>query len=99
MTVIEIMVIMYDADGKEHTYWGGETGTAEFYIVTNTLEAYLGDKIKIYNHDNNDTFVIENDDEGCDNSYDYIEIIESIYDNAYSYKCNKHLCFEILNVE
>ena len=99
MTVIEIMVIMHDADGIEHTYWGGETGTAEFYTVTNTLEAYLGDKIKIYCHGNNDTFVIENDDEGCDNSYDYIEIIESIYDNAYSYKNNKHLCFEILNIE
>ena len=37
--------------------------------------------------------------EGCANLYDYIEIIESIYENAYSYECNNHLYFEILNVE
>ena len=98
MTVIEVMVIMTDADGKEHTYWGGDTGTPEFYTVKHTLEAYLGD-IWIDHHPTNDTFVIENNDEGCDNSYDYIEIIESIYENAYSYECTKYLCFEILDVE
>jgi hypothetical protein len=99
MTIIEIMVIMIDADGKEHTYWGGETGTPEFYTVKDTLKAYLGDSIWIDHHLINDTFVIENNDEGCDNTYDYIEIIESIYENAYSYECKKHLCFEILDVE
>jgi hypothetical protein len=99
MTVIEVMVIMTDARGKEHTYWGGETGTPEFYTVKHTLEAYLGETVYISYHDENDTFVIENNDEGCDNSYDYIKIIESIYENAYSYECSKHLCFEILYVE
>jgi len=58
MTVIEVMVIMTDADGRKHSYWGGETGTAEFYTVTNTLEAYLGEKIGIYHHLGHDTFVI-----------------------------------------
>ena len=99
MTTIELMVIMTDANGKEHTYWGGETGTPEFYTVYDTLQAYLGENVLIYHHHTNDTFVIENDDEGCDNSYDYIEIIESIYENAHSFECRKHLSFEILNVE
>jgi hypothetical protein len=99
MTLIEVMVIMTDDKGKEHTYWGGETGTPEFYTVTDTLEAYLGNNLFIYHHHTNDTFIIENNDEGCDISYDYIEIIESIHTNAYSYEYKKHLCFEILNVE
>jgi len=98
MTVIEVMVIMTDADGRKHSYWGGETGTAEFYTVTNTLEAYLGEKIGIYHHLGHDTFVIENDDEGCENSYDYIEIIESIYENAFSYNGEKYLEFVVLQV-
>jgi hypothetical protein len=36
MTIIEVMVIMTDADGKEHTYWGGETSIYKnkvFYIL------------------------------------------------------------------
>jgi len=93
MTSIEVMVIMTDADGKEHTYWGGETGTPEFYTVTHTLKAYLNDNVLIYNHPTNDTFIIE----GCDISYD-IKTIESIYENAYSYNCNKHLRFKILGL-
>jgi hypothetical protein len=99
MTVIEVMVIMNDADGKEHTYYGGETGTPEFYTVKHTLEAYLGDNLLIYNHPINDTFIIEDEDEGCDNSYDYVKIIESIYDNTQSYECRDYLSFDILNME
>ena len=96
--MFEVMVIMNDADGIDYTYWGDETGTAEFYIVTRTLRAYLGDNFKVYTHPTNDTFIIENDDEGCDYSYDIIEMIESIYDNAYSFG-NKHLSFIVDNVE
>ena len=99
MTIIEVMVIMYDINGKEHTYWGGETGTPEFYTVRDTLQAYLGEQVWLYHHPNNDTFVIKDDDEGCDNSYDYIEIIETIYENAYSYEGRRYLSFEILDVE
>ena len=99
MTIIEVMVIMTDDEGKKYTYWGGETGTNEFYMVKYTLEAYLGDKLLIYHHPNNDTFIIEDEDEGCDNSYDYVKIIESIYDNTQSYECHDYLSFDILNME
>ena len=96
MTVIEVMVIRTDADGTEHTYWGGETGTPEYYTVKYTLEAYLGKNVLIYNHDYNDTFVIEDTDEGCDNEYDYIKIIERIYENAYVFKQRAHISFELI---
>ena len=70
----------------ETIYWSDEVGTAEFYIVERTLKAYLGDNISVYNHPTNATFIVEkdDDDEGCDFSDDIIEMIESIYDNAYS---------------
>jgi|688.fasta_scaffold710745_2 hypothetical protein len=99
--MIEVMAIRTEADGKQHIYWGGETGTTEFYTVTFTLRAYLGENVLIYHHHENDTFVIEDKDadEGYDNSYDYIEIIESIYDNAEVYKQRAHISFEIINVE
>ena len=99
MTLIEVMVIRTDADGTAHTYWGGETGTPEFYTVKHTLEAYLNKNVLIYHDDTNDTFVIEDTDEGCDNEYDYIKIIESIYDNNYVFKRRGHISFEIINVE
>ena len=99
MTIIEVMVIMTDDVGKEYTYWGGETGSCEFYTVTFTLEAYLGKDLLIYNHPTNATFIIEDTDEGCDNSYDYVEIIESIYDNTETYEYREYLSFEIYNIE
>ena len=99
MTIIEVMVIMTDAEGKEFTYWGGETGSCEFYTVKFTLEAYLGKNLLIYSYPNNDTFIIEDTDEGCDNSYDYVKIIESIYDNTHSFECRDYLSFEIRNME
>ena len=58
---------MIDAGGIEHTYWGGETGTAEFYTVTKKLKAYLvGDDILVYHPTPMIHLLIENDDEGCD---------------------------------
>ncbi len=77
--MFEVIVIMNDADGIDYTYWGDETGTLEFYMVWNTLKAYLGDNFKVYTHPTNDTFIVENDDddEGCDYSYDIIKFIES----------------------
>lgn len=94
--MIEVMAIRTEADGTEHTYWGGETGTSEFYTVKYTLQAYLGENVLIYHHHENDTFVIEDTDEGCDNEYDYIKIIESIYDNAEVYEQIAHISFEII---
>ena len=38
-------------------------------------------------------------DEGSDDSYDYIKIIENIYENAYSFEGKYHLSFEILNID
>ena len=49
-----------------------------------------------------DTFVIEEkffEDEGCDISNDYVEIIESIYDNTETYEYREYLRFEIYNIE
>jgi hypothetical protein len=97
MTLIEVMVIRTDADGTAHTYWGGETGTPEFYTVKHTLEAYLNKNVLIYHHDMNDTFVIEETDRGCIN--ESIKIIEGIYDNNYVFKKRGHISFKIINVE
>ncbi len=99
MTIIEVMAIRTETDGREYTYWGGETGTPEFYTVKYTLQAYLGKNVLLYNHDDNDTFVIEDTDDGCDNSYDYIKTIESIYDNTEVYEQRAHISFEIINIE
>ena len=98
MTTIEVMAIRTEADGRERTYWGGETGTPEFYTVKDTLQAYLGENVFIGYDEVNDTFIIEDTDEGYDNSDDYIEIIESIYDNAYVYEQRAHISFVIINV-
>jgi hypothetical protein len=98
MTVIEVMAIRTETDGTQYTYWGGETGTCEFYTVKYTLQAYLGENVLIYHHRENDTFVIEDTDEGCNNEYDYIKIIEDIYDNAEVYENEAHISFEIINI-
>ena len=50
----------------------------------------------------NDTIIIEEklfEDEGCDISNDYVEIIESIYDNTETYDYREYLSFEIYNIE
>ena len=100
MTRVEVMV-KGTVNGIDHIYWGDEGGTLEFYMVRNTLKVYLGDKFKVYNHPTNDTFILENDDddEGCDYSYDIIEMIEPIYDNLYSFEGNCYLSFIVNNVE
>ena len=99
MTIIEVMVIMVDENGREHTYWGGEVGTAEFYVVHDTLEAYLGKNVQIHNHGVNDTFIIKTYDEIPSNISHYIEIIKVINDNTYSFESKEYIRFEILNVE
>ena len=52
------MAIRTEADGRERTYWGGETGTPEFYTVKDTLQAYLGENVFIGYDEVNDTFII-----------------------------------------
>jgi hypothetical protein len=65
-------------------YFGDETGTPEFYHVDDILKKYLGeDNIWVSWDYNNWNFIIEQrglPDEACDNTYDYIKIIESIWE-------------------
>ena len=102
MTIIEVLAFWafeYSDDIGEPIW--GETGTKDYYSVTDTLEAYLGENVLISTNPTNSTFIIDTndeDDEGCDSSYDYIEIVDSIYDGAYSYDHRITLWFEILNV-
>ena len=42
MTIIEVMVTVTDTDGTEQTYWGGETGTPEFYTVIGHIRGIFG---------------------------------------------------------
>ena len=97
-TLIEVMVVMTDLNGKWETYWGGDPGTPEYFTVIDTLRAYLPEHLTFSSHTENDTYLIVNFDEGCDQTYDYIEIIESIEDNSFSYKGQSYLSFEILNI-
>ncbi len=106
MTIIEVEAIMIEAhgDGTEHREYGGETGTAEFYEVEFTLQKHLGENIIFHHHLNNDTFIIRDDfetewDRGIDNSYDYIKIINDIYDNSKTYLGSRYLRFEIRNIQ
>ena len=98
MTIIEVESIMEHADGREYTF-GGETGSTEFYMVKHTLQEHLGEErfgdtaLLLYNHDYKDTFIIETNDQDINK---YIELIENIYK---AYDNNRHLRFDIINVE
>jgi hypothetical protein len=101
MTKIEVIVTMTNDDG-EHIIPASECSSDEFYRVRSTLRSYLGTNLLIYPHRMDDTFVIEEklfEDEGCDISNDYVEIIESIYDNTETYDYREYLSFEIYNIE
>jgi hypothetical protein len=87
-------------------HFGDETGTTQFYVVSDTLKKYLGeDNIWVSWDYNNWYFIINQSgqpDEGCDNTYDYIQIIKSIWEPFVyppgifeDYK-NDHLAFEII---
>ena len=88
--------------GKEALeLYGDEVGTPAYYQITDTLRKHLGDDLKMYWDINNDWgFVIENNDEGCDNTNDYVQTIESIDEliTFYTYEgeVSCHLVFEIL---
>ena len=97
MTLLEVMAIMTDAiTGTEHLYWGGETGTDEFYAVTHLIEAQLGAN-RIWHHPVNDTFVISDNDDGCDMSKDYADLIETIRGPAFLDEPNLQLRFVLIN--
>ena len=101
MTKIEVIATMTNDEG-EYIIPASECSFDEFYRVRSTLQAYLGTNLLIYCHRMDDTFVIEEklfEDEGCDISNNYVEIIESIYDNTETYEYREYLSFEIYNIE
>ena len=78
------------------------SGTDAFYRVKFTLQSYLDTNLQIYCDQMNDTIIIEEnlfEDEGCNISKNYGEIIETMYDNTESYEYREYLNFEILNME
>ena len=82
MVFIEVVASIVNANGITREF-GDETGTPQFYTVKRVLEKYLGKDIFVsYNNYNDFTFEIVYDedvtDQGCDISYDFVEIIESI---------------------
>ena len=95
MTTIEVRAIMEWLNGDAYTY-GGEVGTPEFYTVKDTLQAHLGYTIWVTNHAERDTYLVEDSDEGCDHTYDFVRFIESIYEPA---SRKRHLYFDIVHME
>jgi len=100
MTLITVIALAVNMNSDEE-YFGDETGTPEYYMVKDTLHKYLGeDNVYIGWDYDNFIYTIENIDEGCDNTCDYTEIINNIYEpfapfNFKSYK-KHHLAFQIL---
>jgi hypothetical protein len=96
MTIIELEAIMKYADGSED-FFGGETGSAEFYMIKHTLQEHLDQETKkllYYTNDLKESFIIET--ETAENIYDYIDIIQSI---SQAFDQDRRLRFEIVNVE
>ena len=84
---------------KQKEYFGEETGTSEFYMVSDTLKKHLGEENIWVSWDYTDfCFIIEKKDNN--NTIDYIKIIESIYEPFepynFIYKKNNHIVFEII---
>lgn len=87
-------------------YFGDETGTPHFYHVADILKKYLGEENIWVSWDyDNWNFIIQQSglpDEGCDNTYDYMQIIESIWEpfdygpGIFGNYENDHLAFEIV---
>lgn len=112
---INVFAINIKPNGKE-CFFGEETGTPEFYHIVDVLKKYLGENIFVSWDYNDFFFIIENieidfftmenieRDEGYDETYDYITIIESIYEPFeydpgifIQYK-NDHIVFDIIDV-
>jgi len=88
MTIIKVFPMLINRDDdEEENYFGDETGTPRFYTVKRILQKYLGENMDVsWNYDDF-TFEIEdlNEDEGCDNLDDKIEIIQSINESLVPY--------------
>jgi len=101
MKYIQVQPFSVNVNGEED-YFGGETCSTEFYIVSDILKKCLGkeniwvfwDYTELYFI----IFIMEENyvDEGCDDTYDYIHIIESIYEPFYFDNKQMHLTFQII---
>jgi hypothetical protein len=97
MPLLEVMAVMRDTNtGADYFFWGGETGTDEFYAVVYLIEEQLGAN-RVWHHPVNDTFVVSDDDDGCDMSYDYADLIGTIRGPAYSDEPNLVLRLVLIN--
>lgn len=98
MTIIKVNPYSVNTYGNCE-YFGDETGTPKFYMVIHTLEKHLGE-INVKWDYTHFFFTIEDIDEGCDNTADYIKIIESIYEpfepHNFTDMKNHHLVFQII---
>jgi hypothetical protein len=98
MTRIEIVAIMHYVDGIEEPF-GGETGTAEYYMVKDTLQEHLGEnnQLLFYNHESKWTFILETKEAENNNIIkQYIDVIENIYQ---PFDLDRHLRFNVIHVE
>jgi hypothetical protein len=106
MTSIIKVKAFYVKPHDGFTYYGAEPGTPEFYHVADILEKYLGETNIGVSWDYNDgSFIIqqrEEPDEGCDNTYDYIQNIQSIWEpvdykpEIFDEEIGDHLVFKII---
>ena len=104
-SIIKVNPFTVKPNGEAYIF-GDETGTPDFYVVADTLQKYLGEENIWVTWDYTEWyFVIEQSgvkDEGCDNTFDYIQIIESIYESfdydpgIYDEYKNDHLVFQII---
>ena len=77
-------------ESKEKEYFGDETGTPQFYMVSDTLKKHLGEENVWISWDYIDfCFFIEEKD----NTINYIKIIEKIYE---PFEPNNFIIFEII---
>ncbi len=100
-TTIRIMPCAVDVNGEEEEF-GGEIGTCEWYIVSNTLDKYLGRENMRLDWDYEEYFFTINiDDEGCDNMYDFTQILNTIHEpfpETNPIHLGDHLTFRIVHV-
>jgi len=98
MSFIRIKPIFVNDDTGEESPFYDEVGTPEFYMITDTLTKYIGDKIYSYIDDQNtDYFIIKY------NHKDTVKIIKNIYELNTLFpiykeqKPSNHIKFKIIN--
>jgi hypothetical protein len=103
MNIIKVNPFSVNTRG-EYDYFGDETGTPEYYMVLHTLEKHLGKENILVGWDYTEFFfeieIIEDEGCYCDNTIDYIQCIESIFEPFepynFVYMKNDNLVFQVL---